>query len=69
MEPIDDRLSLPEKALTEEITAEPEVTRAEEPIEEGPYGALVLAGVAVGLLFIGWLIFYFVLFMRRGYVG
>jgi hypothetical protein len=69
MEPIDNQLSIPQKAVTEEVTAEPGVIHTEEPIEEGPYGALVLAGLAVCLLFIGWLLFYFVLFMRRGYVG
>jgi hypothetical protein len=45
------------------------VTDADQPIEKGPYGAMVVAGLAVILLFIGWLLFYFVLFMRRGYVG
>ena len=38
-------------------------------IREGPRGALVLAGVSVGLLFIGWLAFYFLLFLPRGAVG
>lgn len=32
-------------------------------------GALLIAAFAVGLLFGGWLAFYFLLFMRRGYVG
>jgi hypothetical protein len=36
---------------------------------DGPRGALIIAGCAVGLLFVGWLFFYFVLFMRRGHVG
>lgn len=40
-----------------------------EALRHGPRGALFLAVVAVGALFIGWLLFYFVLFMRRGYVG
>jgi hypothetical protein len=35
----------------------------------GPRGAMLLAGAAVAMLFLGWLLFYFVLFMRRGYVG
>jgi len=69
MESIDDQLSSPKKAVTEEVTSEPAGTPTEEPIEEGPYGALLLAGVAVCLLFIGWLLFYFVVFMRRGYIG
>jgi len=38
-------------------------------LKDGPRGALIIAAFAVGLLFAGWLFFYFVLFMRRGYVG
>ena len=37
--------------------------------ERGPSGAYLLAGIAVGLLFIGWLAFYFLLFLRRGPIG
>jgi len=43
-----------------------EVMRA---FERGPMGAYVVASIAVGLLFIGWLAFYFLLFMRRGAIG
>jgi hypothetical protein len=35
----------------------------------GPRGAFVLAGISTGLLFIGWLAFYFFLFIPRGSVG
>jgi hypothetical protein len=38
-------------------------------LTDGPCGALIIAGCAVGLLFVGWLFFYFVLFMSRGHVG
>jgi hypothetical protein len=38
-------------------------------LKEGPHGALVLAGISVGLLFVGWLAFYFLLFIPRGPVG
>ena len=40
-----------------------------EILRRGPRGAMLIAGVTVGMLFLGWLLFYFVLFMRRGYVG
>jgi hypothetical protein len=40
-----------------------------EILRRGPRGAMLIASVAVGMLFLGWLLFYFVLFMRRGYVG
>ncbi|MGB8323231.1 MAG: hypothetical protein WCE52_09750 [Candidatus Acidiferrum sp.] len=38
-------------------------------LKGGPRGALIIAAFAVGLLFAGWLFFYFVLFMSRGRVG
>ena len=38
-------------------------------LKEGPRGAFLLAGVSVSLLFVGWLFFYFVLFMPRGSIG
>ncbi len=36
---------------------------------DGPIGALVVAGVAVAILFVGWLAFYFFVFMPRGSIG
>ena len=49
----------------------PAITRsmALEALKDGPRGALVIAACAVGLLFVGWLFFYFVLFMSRGPIG
>ena len=38
-------------------------------LSSGPRGALALASISVGLLFIGWLLFYFLLFMPRGSIG
>jgi hypothetical protein len=43
-----------------------EATRA---LGDGPTGALIIASIAVGLLLIGWLAFYFLLFMPRGSIG
>jgi hypothetical protein len=40
-----------------------------ETLKHGPLGALALAAIAVGLLFIGWLAFYFFLFLPRGPIG
>ena len=44
-------------------------SEAAEALKNGPVGALVVAAVAVGLLFIGWMAFYFLLFMPRGPIG
>ena len=38
-------------------------------LRNGPVGALVVAAIAVGILFIGWMAFYFLLFLPRGPVG
>jgi hypothetical protein len=42
---------------------------AAEALRNGPIGALVVASVAVALLFVGWLAFYFLLFLPRGPIG
>jgi hypothetical protein len=42
---------------------------AAETLKYGPLGALVVAAIATGLLFIGWLAFYFLLFLPRGPIG
>ena len=42
---------------------------AAEALRDGPAGALVVASIAVGLLFIGWMLFYFLLFLPRGPIG
>lgn len=40
-----------------------------EALRHGPIGALVVASIAAALLFVGWLAFYFLLFMPRGPIG
>jgi asparagine N-glycosylation enzyme membrane subunit Stt3 len=45
------------------------VDTAARALSRGPMGAYLIAGIAVGLLFIGWLAFYFLLFMQRGSIG
>ena len=42
---------------------------AAQALRNGPIGALVVAAIAVGLLFIGWMLFYFLLFLPRGPIG
>jgi hypothetical protein len=49
----------------------PSISRsaAQEALKNGPRGALVIAATAVGLLLVGWLLFYFGVFLTRGAVG
>jgi hypothetical protein len=52
--------------------AQPEHVAAEAAaamLKNGPRGALLVSAIAVGLLFIGWLAFYFFLFLPRGPIG
>lgn len=56
-------------AKIEHVAAPIDAQTAAEALKHGPRGALVLAGISVGLLFVGWLLFYFVLFIPRGPVG
>ena len=42
---------------------------AAEALKNGPVGALVVASIAVALLFVGWMLFYFLLFLPRGPIG
>jgi len=51
--------------VAEPITSE----TAAECLKDGPRGALVLASVSVGLLFIDWQAFYVLLFIPRGSIG
>jgi hypothetical protein len=50
-------------------TAEISASEAAQALSRGPVGALVIASIAVGLLFIAWLLFYFFLFIPRGEIG
>ena len=46
-----------------------ELKRLEAALEEAPRGALVVSAIAVGLLMLGWLGMYFLVFLPRGPVG
>lgn len=46
-----------------------ELERLEAAMEETPRGALVVSLIAVGLLLVGWLGLYFLVFLPRGSVG
>jgi hypothetical protein len=55
--------------LPEHVAAPIGADDAARALGNGPIGAFVVASIAVGLLFIGWLAFYFLLFMPRGAIG
>ena len=69
MEPIDGLLPAGSGGALQDDIAEHERVETQHALSHGARGAILVAGIAVGLLFVGWLLFYFVLFMRRGYVG
>lgn len=46
-----------------------ELSALDAAMDEAPRGALVVSGIAVGLLMLGWLGMYFLVFLPRGPVG
>ena len=56
-------------ARPEHVAAPIDAAAAAAALGRGPIGALTVSSVAAGLLFVGWILFYFLLFMRRGPVG
>ncbi len=57
------------KHSPEQAGAPISAAEAAQALRDGPIGAYIIAGIAVGLLFLGWLAFYFLLFMPRGSIG
>ena len=56
--------------LPEHVAAPIGAQAAARALENGPFGALWLGAISVGgLLFIGWLLFHFLLFLPRGPIG
>lgn len=53
----------------ERIEAPAATDEAALALSGGPIGAYIIAGIAVALLFIGWLAFYVFLFLPRGPIG
>jgi hypothetical protein len=57
------------KHSPEQAGAPVSTEEAAQALRDGPIGAYVVASIAVGLLFLGWLALYFLLFMPRGSIG
>lgn len=53
----------------EGIVAPVHADEAAAALRNGPRGALLISSVAVAILFIGWILFYFLLFIPRGPLG
>jgi hypothetical protein len=53
----------------EHVAAPIGADEAAQALRNGPIGALVVAAIAVAVLFIGWIAFYFLLFLPRGPIG
>jgi len=56
-------------ALPEHVAAPISSEDAAAALRQGPRGALLVAGIAVAFLLVGWLAFYFLLFLPRGPIG
>ena len=56
-------------SLMKDVSDTIDAHAAADSLRYGPRGAVILAGIAAGLLFIGWFAFYFLLFLPRGSVG
>ncbi len=50
-------------------TDDEELDRLERAMEGGPRGAVIVSGIAVGLLLLCWLLVYAFVFLPRGTVG
>jgi hypothetical protein len=57
------------RARPDKDNREKENADARIALSQGALGAAIIAGAAAALLLLGWLLFYFCLFLRRGYVG
>jgi len=56
-------------ARPEHVAAPIGPDEAARALRNGPVGALVVASIAVAVLLIGWMAFYFLLFLPRGPIG
>jgi hypothetical protein len=64
-----DNPQTPAPGATEHAVPAIDAEAAAALLKQGPRGALAVAGFSVGLLLIGWLLFYFLLFIPRGSIG
>ena len=56
-------------ALPEHVAAPIDSDAAARALRHGPRGALLVSSIAAAILLLGWLAFYFLLFLPRGPIG
>jgi hypothetical protein len=56
-------------ALPEHVAAPIDSDAAAQALRHGPRGALLVSSIAVAIILLGWLAFYFLLFLPRGPIG
>jgi hypothetical protein len=56
-------------ALPEHVAAPIDSDAAEQALKHGPRGALLVSSIAVAIVLLIWLAFYFLLFLPRGPIG
>lgn len=66
---IDDEETSSSASAPHHVAAPASLQATREALRNGPRGALAIASITLTLLLLGWLAFYFLLFMPRGDVG
>ena len=56
-------------ALPEHVAAPIDSEAAAQALRHGPRGALLISGIAVAIVLLIWLAFYYLLFLPRGPIG
>jgi hypothetical protein len=69
MSTISERPQSPPARPIKPVSPPTDASSATDKFEYVPRGAFLVAGISVGLLFIGWIAFYFLLFLPRGSIG
>ena len=54
---------------TQNVAQTVDMEAVRQALEHGPRGALIVAGTTLSMLLLGWLAFYFLLFLPRGGVS
>ena len=61
--------ALPNPMFVPDAIPEPNAAQLEQIYRRAPVGALAVAGIATGLVFALWLVFYLIVFLPRGFIS